>query len=143
MRLGRTATSGLLIGCVVLVIGLTTAASSPGTVSAFPGPTDLRLRVLQMNLCNSGLAGCYTGHAVAAAAAVIRAEAPDVVTLNEVCQNDMAALQAAVAAPDHLGTVASVFQPALDRRTGAAFRCDNGRPYGIGLVARRPSAAGV
>lgn len=105
---------------------------------AFPVTVGLRLRVLQMNLCNSGFAGCYTGRAVAAAAAVIRAEAPDVVTLNEVCQNDIASLQAALAAGAHVDTAASVFQPALDRRSGAAFRCDNGQPYGIGLVTRRP-----
>jgi endonuclease/exonuclease/phosphatase family metal-dependent hydrolase len=141
MRLGRTATSGLLIGCAVLVIGLTTAASSPGTPMAFAATVSTRVRVLQMNLCNSGFAGCYTGRSVTAAAAAIRAEAPDVVTLNEVCQNDMALLEKAFADGDHTGATASVFQPALDRRTGAAFRCANGRQYGIGLVTRLPSGS--
>src|SRR6476469_4016321 len=64
--------SGLLVACAVLVTFLTTAGSAP----------DGRVRVLQMNLCNSGLAGCYTGRAVATAVEVIRAQAPDVVTLN-------------------------------------------------------------
>jgi hypothetical protein len=145
IRLGRSATSGLLIGCAVLVIGLTTAASSPGTPMPFGGAAATRVRVLQMNLCNSGFAGCYTGRSVTTAAALIRAEAPDVVTLNEVCQNDMALLEKALAAGDHTGSglsaTESVFQPALDRRTGAAFRCDNGQPYGIGLLTRRPSGS--
>lgn len=139
IRLGRAATSGVLIGCVALVIGLTTAASSPATPLTFDGAAAARLRVLQMNLCNSGFAGCYTGRSVTAAAAVIRAQTPDVVTLNEVCQNDMAVLEEALA--DGKGATASVFQPAMDRRTGAAFQCDNGRPYGIGVVIRRASAS--
>ena len=62
----------------VLVTGATTAP--PGGDGA---------RVLQLNLCNSGLAGCFTGRAVDRAAAVIRAEEPDVVTLNEVCEGDV------------------------------------------------------
>ena len=57
----------------------------------------LLLRVLQMNLCNSGKASCYTGRALAQAAVVIRAEEPDVVTLNEVCHNDIANLGQAMA----------------------------------------------
>jgi hypothetical protein len=45
------------------------------------------VRVLQMNLCDSGHAHCYTGRSVAEAGEVIRAEVPDVVTVNEVCQD--------------------------------------------------------
>ena len=58
----------------------------PGAVGGLPGPS---LRVLQLNLCDSGLAGCYTGRAVRAAAEVVRGERPDVVTLNEVCRDDV------------------------------------------------------
>ncbi|MBA3905083.1 MAG: endonuclease/exonuclease/phosphatase family protein [Pseudonocardiales bacterium] len=127
--------------CALLVIGLTTAASSPVAPATFEGAAVTQVRVLQMNLCNSGFAGCYTGRSVITGAAVIRAEAPDVVTLNEVCRNDMALLEHAFADGNHVGTTASVFQPARDRRTGAAFRCDNGEPYGIGLVTRRSSTS--
>ena len=48
--------------------------------------------MLQLNLCNSGRAGCYTGRAMARAAEVISAEAPDLVTLNEICAGDLSAL---------------------------------------------------
>ena len=98
------------------------------------------LRVLQLNLCNSGIAGCYTGRSVAEAAAVIRAEAPDVVTLNEICKDDVAVLEGAMAAA---GPTVSGFQAAGDRRTGAAFRCRNGRAFGVGLVARTARDATV
>src|SRR2546430_14414077 len=86
-----------------------------------------------MNLCDSGIAGCYTGRSVTEAATVIRAEAPDVVTLNEVCQDDVDVLDRALTAVHPGGTVRA-FKAAADRRTGGAFRCRNGQPYGIGLL---------
>ncbi|HEX6682871.1 MAG TPA: hypothetical protein VF062_08760 [Candidatus Limnocylindrales bacterium] len=92
------------------------------------------LRVLQMNLCNSGMAGCYTGLAVARAAAVIRAESPDLVTLNEVCEDDVSALAPAVAQAHRGGTVVPAFLAARNRNSGGVVRCVNGQPYGIGLL---------
>jgi endonuclease/exonuclease/phosphatase family metal-dependent hydrolase len=94
-----------------------------------------------MNLCDSGLAGCYTGRSAREAAAVIRAVTPDLVTVNEVCRDDLATLQQALADGASAGVVSGVvsaFLPALDRRTGGAFRCRNGQPYGIGLIVRQP-----
>ena len=84
VRLWATAVACLVGGFLV------TGATSP-----VPG-RDVT-RVLQLNLCNSGLAGCFTGRAVDRAAAVIRAEAPDVVTLNEVCEGDVPVLERALA----------------------------------------------
>ena len=69
---------------------------------------------------------------------MIRDQAPDLVTLNEVCRDDVSILERALAGSDQVGATASAFQPARDRRTGAPFRCRDGQPYGIGLVARRP-----
>ncbi len=99
------------------------------------------LRVLQMNLCNSGLAGCYTGRSVAQAAAVIRSEAPDVITLNEICENDVTDLAPALAETHRGGTVVHGFRAALHRRTGEVVRCVNDQPYGIGLLAYVPGPA--
>jgi hypothetical protein len=75
---------------------------------------------------------------VTAAAAVIRDQAPDLVTLDEVCRDDVSILERALAGSDQVGVTASAFQPARDRCTGAWFRCRDGRPYGIGLVVRLP-----
>jgi endonuclease/exonuclease/phosphatase family metal-dependent hydrolase len=120
------------------------AAGPPPTpaaaaVASPPGPP---VRVLQLNLCSSGIAGCYTGRSTAEAAAVVRAEAPDLVTVNEACEDDLAVLRDALAevAPGD-GATAS-FQAARDRRTGEGYRCRNGRQYGIGLVTRWPSTGG-
>jgi endonuclease/exonuclease/phosphatase family metal-dependent hydrolase len=96
----------------------------------------LSLRVLQMNLCDSGLAPCYTGRSVPEAARVIRAERPDVVTLNEVCQSDVSVLERTLSDANHGSVVASAFEAAVDRRTRAPFRCRNGQQYGIGLLTR-------
>lgn len=113
--------------------------SPPRAQAAAEGAT---VRVLQLNLCNSGAAGCYTGRATAEAAAVVRAEAPDVVTLNEVCSDDVPAVADALADVVPGGAVASAFQPARDGRTGDAYRCRDGRRYGVGVVARWPAAPG-
>ena len=122
--------SGLVVGCTVLAIALITALPSHAAEGA-------RVRVLQMNLCNSGLAGCYTGKSVARAVAVIRAQAPDLVTLNEVCRADVPVLERALAATDSSSATTSAFQPAMNRHTGDAVHCRNGEPYGIALLSRR------
>jgi len=64
--------------CAAVLAGSTTGSAAVGA----------RLRVLQLNLCNSGIASCYTGHSVARAAAVIGGDGPNLVTLNEVCRED-------------------------------------------------------
>jgi hypothetical protein len=123
---------GLAVSAV-LAVGLLGGASAAATTRREP------LRVLQMNLCDSGIAECYTGRSVAQAAAVIRTGAPDVVTLNEVCRDDVAALGRVLASAHPADTVVSAFRAAGDRRApGQPFRCRNGQPYGIGLLAAIP-----
>jgi endonuclease/exonuclease/phosphatase family metal-dependent hydrolase len=116
-----------VVACLVGTVALLTGSPAAGTVPRGP------LRVLQMNLCDSGIASCYTGRSVTEAAAVIRAAAPDVVTLNEICGDDVAVLGRSLAAV-HPGRARWAFQAALDRRTGGPFRCRNGQPYGVGLL---------
>ena len=144
-----------VVGCLVGVLAGCTPASTPsnaaepnviGLPTGVPpragGVPVAPVRVLQLNLCNSGIAACYTGRSTAEAATVIHAEIPDLVTLNEICQGDLPALQRALAEVIPDGRVASAFQAARDRRTGAVYRCRNGQPYGIGLVSRWPSIPG-
>jgi endonuclease/exonuclease/phosphatase family metal-dependent hydrolase len=131
----------VVVGCLVACVLVAGSAGPVPASGAAGGPPDRSVRVLQLNLCNSGLAACYTGRSVRRAAAVIRAEVPDVVTLNEVCADDVAALERALAGAARGGAVVSAFGPAVDRRTGEAFRCRSGRPYGIGLLVRLRSPA--
>jgi hypothetical protein len=123
----RVLWGGLLAGCVIAALLVAMGPSRTATVAPEVKHTE-NLRVLQMNLCNSGLAGCYTGRAVATAADVIRAQDPDVITLNEVCRSDAAVLAR--------GFGASTFRPVLDSRTGGATRCRNGESYGIAILTR-------
>lgn len=120
----------------LLVCATALLTGSPAGGSAAPRS----LRVVQLNLCDSGIAGCYTGRAVAQAAAVIRGSTPDVVTLNEICAADLTALARALGQSSPGATVVPAFQPALDRRSGAPFRCRNGQQYGIGLLVLVPGA---
>ena len=146
-------TAALLAVVVVVVAGCAPSPrANPGSTTAGPtaraAPTPAPapaapLRVLQLNLCSSGIAGCYTGRSTDQAAAVVRAEAPDLVTLNEVCQDDVADLERALADAVPDATVVSAFQPARNGRNGEPYRCRNGRQYGIGLVSRWPSVPGA
>lgn len=97
--------------------------------SALPPRT---LTVLQLNLCHSGIASCFTNRSVGRAADLIRAYAPDVVALNEICSGDVNEL----ARTFPRGTVATGFQSAPDRRTGKGTLCRNGQQFGIGLIVR-------
>jgi hypothetical protein len=70
---------------------------------------------------------------------VIRSERPDVVTLNEICRNDLEVLRRAM--PARRDTmILSAFKPAMNRDTGGPFLCRNGQPYGIGVLARAHSS---
>lgn len=119
---------------ILLAVGIAflTAAPAAGRVPRTP------TRVLQLNLCDSGIATCYTGRAIVRAAAVIRGQAPDLVTLNEICQEDLYPLGQAFTEVHDGGTVVSAFKAAMDRRTNGDFHCLNGQPYGIGLLAYLP-----
>lgn len=107
--------------CLALCLSLSGAAAPQRT-----------LTVLQLNLCNSGISGCFTNRSVAMAAELIRAYAPDVVALNEICSGDVSELARAFP----MGTVATGFQSAPDRRTGNGTLCLNGQQFGIGLIVR-------
>ena len=134
----------VVAGCAPAPKSGPTAAGSTAAAAPAPAPAAAApLRVLQLNLCSSGIAGCYTGRSTDQAAAVVRAEAPDLVTLNEICQDDVADLERALADAVPDATVVSAFQPARNGRNGEPYRCRNGRQYGIGLVSRWPSVPGA
>jgi endonuclease/exonuclease/phosphatase family metal-dependent hydrolase len=129
-----------IVACLTAGLAGCTEVTAAAPPVADPPPTPAgAVRVLQMNLCNSGIAGCYAGgRSIDEAAAVIRTEAPDLVTLNEVCEGDVSALAGAVPGAE----VASAFQAARDRNTGDAYRCRNGQRFGNGIVSRWSSVPG-
>jgi endonuclease/exonuclease/phosphatase family metal-dependent hydrolase len=86
------------VGCA-LVFALSGCSRSSGTSGAVvpaakPPAGSSTYTLMQMNLCLSGLAGCYGKVAYPAvveeAVARIREAHPDAVTLNETCRNDVA-----------------------------------------------------
>jgi hypothetical protein len=125
----------VIIGaCLAFAVAtLLTGSGVPGAEVRQP------FRVLQMNLCDSGYAGCFTGRSVPAGAAVIRAQVPDLVTLNEVCQDDVDVLGRTLMDVYRGGAVVWAFKAAGDRRSAGEFLCRNGKPYGIGLLAHLPA----
>ena len=99
-RRGRgAALGGALVGVRRARLGVHLRPTHRTSTSGSSSPSPWR--VLQMNLCDSGIAGCYTGRSVAEATALIRAEKPDVVTVNEICRDDIAALSRALSRRRH------------------------------------------
>lgn len=122
--------------CLVAAISLVACAGPSSDMALRSGNgAALTLRVLQMNLCDSGIASCYTGRSVAEAAAVIRAERPDIVTLNEVCRDDVSGLGRTLSDAEPGIVVTRAFQAARQQRSGDPYLCSNGQQYGIGLLA--------
>jgi hypothetical protein len=81
------------VGCG-LVFALTGCSGSLQTATAAPPSRGSTYTLMQMNLCLSGLAGCYRKVAYPAgvqeAVARIREARPDAVTFNEACIGDVA-----------------------------------------------------
>jgi len=81
------------VGCV-LVLALAACGQSSDTRAVVPPPAGSTYTLMQMNLCLSGLGGCYGKVAYPAvveeAVARIREAHPDVVTFNEACRGDVA-----------------------------------------------------
>jgi endonuclease/exonuclease/phosphatase family metal-dependent hydrolase len=101
--------------------------------------------VLQMNLCNSGMAiaSCYSfGKAVDEAVTKIHRYPPDLVTLQEVCRDDLYArdgwgkLAQVMADLYGSGHISVDFVPAWNRYTNDAYRCIDGEQYGVAMIYR-------
>jgi hypothetical protein len=121
MGLPRRATGPVL--AVFLLCGLVTAPATAATA----------FKVLQLNLCNSGVAGCYQdGLAVGEAVTMIQRRVPDVVSVNEVCLSDLPRLTAAVGA-----TAEYQFAFARRKTTNANIECTDGRgAYGSAIIVK-------
>jgi endonuclease/exonuclease/phosphatase family metal-dependent hydrolase len=94
-KLSRTSVALFLsAGGCALVLVLTGCSRSSGTAEAASPSADSTYRLMQMNLCLSGLAGCYGKveypAGVQEAVARIRETRPDAVTVNEACGGDVA-----------------------------------------------------
>jgi endonuclease/exonuclease/phosphatase family metal-dependent hydrolase len=113
------------VGCV-LVLVLTGCGRSSATAAAAPPPKGSTYTLMQMNLCLSGLAGCYAKVDYPAglqeAVARIRGQHPDAVTFNEACSNDMAQIA---------------------RRTGYQVRFSSVIYYGKLLPCVKPAGRGL
>ncbi len=118
------------------------AASNPTSPSRpSTGPPGTPVRVLQMNLCNSGRAACYTGgRAVSTAVALVHQHRPDMISLNEVCRDDVRVLKQAMSATRPAGTIATTFAPAMDRPSRAPVRCENDQQFGDAVLVVVPSS---
>jgi hypothetical protein len=144
-RWWAAAVSTLLVVAAAWLAGCTASsvAGNPGGAGRSTiGPGETTVRLLQMNLCNSGRADCYSGgRAISTAAVLIGRHRPDVVSLNEVCRGDVAVLKSAMTDAFGGAAVASGFRPAEDRATWGSVRCQNGQDFGDGILVEIPPEA--
>lgn len=110
-----------VVGVLLLLSGLVLVAPQASAATT--------VKVLQLNICHSGYAGCYTGAepVMAKAVAVITANKPQVLSVNEACSGDVARLQSA------MGDSRAVFVNA-QTRDGGSVTCTNGQQYGNILI---------
>lgn len=133
---------GLLVTATAAIAAVTTAQPVLAVSGTMSLPSGVPFHTLQLNLCNSGFASCYTrynnGRAVGEAYNVILSRRPDVVTLNEICRADVeTALYPAMAASFPDSQIFWAFQPAGNRAAGGQpYLCRNGDQYGIGVLGR-------
>jgi hypothetical protein len=140
---------GVLVVSLLASIGGTAvpaqAAPAQSRVQAAALPGGYPVWELQLNLCNSGIASCYDGgRSIAEAASVINSFWPDLVTVNEVCRNDVQ--NTLFPAMQQLWAGSQVFwafAPALDESTNAPYLCANGDQYGIGLIGHLVGVIGT
>jgi endonuclease/exonuclease/phosphatase family metal-dependent hydrolase len=126
---------GTTIAMAVVVLSSQVASVRAGAVTT--------VEVLQLNLCNSGMAflSCYSfGRAVDEAVEKIHRFRPDLFTAQEVCRSDLYSgdgwgkLAGAMAAVHDDDDIVVDFVPAWDRDTNDVYRCVNGEPFGLALI---------
>jgi hypothetical protein len=109
----------------------TTPTDSPGAVAPPDGPT---YTLLQMNLCLSGVAGCYAKVAYPAgvqeAVTRIRDAHPDAVTFNEACHGDVARIARRTGYHLRFSTVLSSGEPLPCIRPGGRGR------FGVAVLTK-------
>lgn len=112
----------------VPLVGLLLLGAVLAPLGAPPAAADASFDVLQLNLCNSGLADCYDGgQSIPEGVEVINRLGPSVVTINEVCRDDITRMA------NDTG-YRGEFTPARDSSSGSAYQCANGQDYGIGVL---------
>jgi hypothetical protein len=102
-----------------------------------PASAATTVKVLQLNICHSGVAGCYAGAepVLVKAESVISSTRPQVLSVNEACAGDLARLRAA------MGDAQAVFVAAR-HRDGTPVTCTNGQEYGNIVMVATPLAGG-
>jgi hypothetical protein len=115
------------IGAVLAAVFAVVAGLVPDTAAVASATP---VRVLQFNICHSGIADCYTGDRVMTKAkSVIASVKPQILSVNESCSGDVAALLPS------MGAAHTTFVAAR-HASGAPVKCKNGQDYGnIVMVA--------
>ncbi|HET9139874.1 endonuclease/exonuclease/phosphatase family protein [Actinophytocola sp.] len=109
---------------VRLVLGVVLGLVAGAVLPASGASAATTVKVLQLNICHSGLVGCFTGdRVITKARAVIGANRPQVVSVNEACAGDVEPLRQA------MGAARAVFV-AAEHRNGTPVTCTNGQSYG-------------
>ncbi|MPZ79863.1 MAG: endonuclease/exonuclease/phosphatase family protein [Actinophytocola sp.] len=138
----RTLTRLVAMSLALLGFAAPPASAATAPVSTATTTAATTVKVLQLNICHSGVAGCYAGAepVMAKAVSVISSTTPQVLSVNEACSGDVARLRAA------MGDAQAAFV-AAQRRDGSPVLCTNGQQYGniimvVAALAGGPAVTG-
>ncbi|HKS45020.1 MAG TPA: hypothetical protein VJT49_07850 [Amycolatopsis sp.] len=121
----------------------------PKTRTAGPVPVSNTLRALQLNLCHGGFAPCGGDSTIPEIEELLRRLSggrtpPDLITLNEVCRDDIAGrLVSSMADVWPADNTFFQFAPAIDGNSGdamAPYPCADGDEYGNAIIGHIPQS---
>lgn len=106
-------------GRLYVLLAILLVLPAPAAAAATP------IKVLQLNICHSGVVDCFTGDAVMTKAkSVIGSVQPHVLSVNEACSGDVEPFRQAMG-----GAPVAAFV-AAQRPAGNPVLCNNGQEYG-------------
>jgi hypothetical protein len=122
MKFSRRMSSALLISTLLtLCVPFAACASTQASTQT---STATQVKVLQLNICHSGVAPCFTGDRVMTKAKTqISSVKPQILSVNESCSGDLEPLRAAMGA-------AEARFVAAQHTDGTPVKCVNGDDYG-------------
>ncbi|KAH0541532.1 hypothetical protein FGG08_004007 [Glutinoglossum americanum] len=119
------------------VVNTSLAPFGPGGRGRTGSTDPASFKVLQLNLCNSGFAGCFrNGDSIPEGGKLIYHSGANVLTINEICSDDVAVLQPYLAEAWPADYTYSAFMPAIDKGMNSVYKCKNGFSYGSVVMGR-------
>jgi endonuclease/exonuclease/phosphatase family metal-dependent hydrolase len=131
-RMARVNRDSRSYGMALRLFTVFAVAIIGATMISSPAQAARTIKIFQMNICNSGLAGCYSGERAVDEAKVLLAEHhPNVVFINEICRGQETDIAWNGNYDDYPATH---FTAAWNKDDNTTVKCTNGADYGSAIL---------